>query len=42
MCNCWDEIVKREKAEREAKERNEREKAERYHAILERFITYTC
>ena len=39
MCNCWDEIVKREKAEREAKERNEREKAERYHAILERFIT---
>lgn len=38
MCQCWDEIVKREKEKQAEKERKEREKKERYNAILDSVI----
>lgn len=38
MCQCWDEIVKREKEKQAEQERQEREKKERYNAILDSVI----
>ena len=38
MCQCWNEIVKREKEKQAEQERQEREKKERYNAILDSVI----